>query len=150
MTGCVYVYILLSALLHKRPQCYIALPLASFHIIHMHLCRILSVVLYLMFLFMVVIVLLNTLIAQVSDTYTKVLKTAEDVHLFYQCAYIAKLEKQKIHFVNSSLKMLLAKCLACLKWLGCNCPCFVSVSLFNAMSCIVLLGCLSCLYCFHF
>jgi hypothetical protein len=42
----------------------------------------------------VVIVLLNVLIAQVSDTYAKVLEKAEGFKLFNQCIYIAKLEEQ--------------------------------------------------------
>ena len=43
---------------------------------------------------MVVIVLLNVLIAQVSDTYSKVLSTAEGVYLYRQCRYITSLEGQ--------------------------------------------------------
>lgn len=87
-----------------------------------------------MFLFMVVIVLLSTLIAQVSDTYTKVLSTAEGVHLFYRCAYITMLEKRKSQCIEICWRMLLAKCTTCLK--GMNeyleshrCNCFTSVSL---------------------
>ena len=59
------------------------------------LFRALSVILYLAFLFMVVIVLLNVLIAQVSDTYTKVLATAPEVFLSHQCWYMARIEQQK-------------------------------------------------------
>ena len=51
--------------------------------------------LYLAFLFMVVIVLLNVLIAQVSDTYTKVLATAPEVYLSHQSWYMARIEQQK-------------------------------------------------------
>lgn len=80
-------------------------------------CRFLSIVLYLMFLFIVVIVLLNVLIAQMSDTYTKVLSTAEGVHLFDQCVYIAHLENQKLGIDW------------CKRKLGCYCPCLASVSL---------------------
>lgn len=57
--------------------------------------RALSVILYLAFLFMVVIVLLNVLIAQVSDTYTKVLATAPEVYLSHQCWYMARIEEQR-------------------------------------------------------
>lgn len=95
-----------------------------------YFCRFLSVILYLMFLFMIVIVLLSTLIAQVSHTYTKVLSTAEGVHLFYQCAYIAKLETRKSQFLILFLKMPHGRCWTCLEWLGtkigCNCFAFVS------------------------
>ena len=56
--------------------------------------RALSVIIYLVFLFLVVIVLLNVLIAQVSDTYSKVLFTAEGVYLYRRCCYIIRLEKQ--------------------------------------------------------
>lgn len=52
---------------------------------------------------MVVIVLLNVLIAQVSDTYTKVLATAPKVYLSHQCWYMARIEQQKY-----------AACLPCL------------------------------------
>ena len=122
MTGhngmCNFIYCLL--LYYIRIGCsYVAFPLASFCFTHMHLCRLLSVVLYLMFLFMIIIVLLNTLIAQVSDTYTKVLSTAERVHLYYQCAYIAKVEKQKIQYIILCLKILC--CCASVSWL-CVCP----------------------------
>ena len=58
--------------------------------------RALSVIIYLIFLFLVVIVLLNVLIAQVSDTYSKVLSTAEGVYLYRQCRYIVNLEGQLI------------------------------------------------------
>ena len=79
---------------------------------------------------MIVIVLLNTLIAQVSDTYTKVLSTAESVHLFYQCAYIAKLEKRKSQFLILCLKMSRGRCWTCLKMLGrkIGCSFFAAVS----------------------
>ena len=49
---------------------------------------------YLVFLFLAVIVLLNVLIAQVSDTYSKVLSTAEGVYLYRRCRYITSLEGQ--------------------------------------------------------
>ena len=52
---------------------------------------------------MVVIVLLNVLIAQVSDTYTKVLATAPEVYLSHQCWYMARIEQQRY-----------AACLPCL------------------------------------
>ena len=77
---------------------------------------------------MIVIVLLNTLIAQVSDTYTKVLSTAEGVHLFYQCAYIAKLEERK--------SLCIQLC----------CSCFASVSLLHD-SLSQLCGTKDALYC---
>ena len=56
--------------------------------------RALSVILYLTFMFIVVVVLLNVLIAQVSDTYSKVLSTAEGVYLYHRCRYIANVNKQ--------------------------------------------------------
>ena len=56
--------------------------------------RALSVIIYLVFLFLVVIVLLNVLIAQVSDTYSKVLSTAEGVYLYRRCRYAINLDKQ--------------------------------------------------------
>ena len=61
-----------------------------------HLYRALSVILYLAFLFVVVIILLNVLIAQMSDTYAKVRTVARDVFLLYQCYYLAKIENQKL------------------------------------------------------
>ena len=57
-----------------------------------------TIILYSVFLFIVVIILLNVLIAQMSDTYSKVLSTAEYVYLFYRCRYIARLEKHRKYF----------------------------------------------------
>ena len=56
--------------------------------------RALSVILYLIFLFIVVVILLNVLIAQVSDTYSKVLSTVEGVYLYHRCQYTANVHKQ--------------------------------------------------------
>ena len=64
--------------------------------------RALSVIIYLVFLFLVVIVLLNVLIAQVSDTYSKVLSTAEGVYVYRRCRYITHLEAQLITGVSRS------------------------------------------------
>ena len=58
-------------------------------------CSILSIIIYLLFLFIIVTILLNVLIAQVSDTYAKVLEKAEGHKLFKQCLYVARLEKRK-------------------------------------------------------
>ena len=70
--------------------------------------RALSVIIYLLFLFIVVIVLLNVLIAQVSDTYSKVLSTAEGIYLYHQCRYIARLEAQQ--YYPGVLCYLLPRC----------------------------------------
>ena len=58
-------------------------------------CRALSVVLYLAFLFVVVIILLNVLIAQMTDTYSRASAMAEAVFLRSQCWYLAKLQDQR-------------------------------------------------------
>ena len=67
-----------------------------------------TIILYSVFLFIVVIILLNVLIAQMSDTYSKVLSTAEGVYLFYRCRYIARLEKHRKYFDRNR----------CCIWLG--------------------------------
>ena len=92
-------------------------------------CSLLSVILYLFFLFIVVIVLLNVLIAQVSDTYTKVLAKAEVYTHFYQCLYIARLERshctickiRPLHFFLQKLKLCGIFCSNCCKHLVCGC-----------------------------
>ena len=66
----------------------------TYEMIFLYLFSALSIIWYLLFLFIVVIVLLNVLIAQVSDTYAKVLEKAEGYKLFNQCLYIAQLEEQ--------------------------------------------------------
>jgi hypothetical protein len=75
----------------------------------------LAVIWYLFFLFIVVIVLLNVLIAQVSDTYAKILDKAEGYKLFNQCLYIAKLEQldSKVCMTHA-LHILLHKCKCCM------------------------------------
>lgn len=44
---------------------------------------------------MVVIVLLNVLIAQMTDTYSKVLATAREEYLVHQAMFLLKIEDQK-------------------------------------------------------
>ena len=62
--------------------------------------RALSVIFYLLFLFTVVLVLVNVLIAQMSDTYSKVLSTAEGVYLYHRCQFIARLESQRLKLLE--------------------------------------------------
>ena len=71
--------------------------------------RALSVIFYLVFLFLVVIVLLNVLIAQVSDTYSKVLSTAEGVYLYRRFRYAINLDKQ-IEGANSRTDSAMRHC----------------------------------------
>ena len=63
--------------------------------IFIHICspslsifRPLTIILYLVFLFTVTVVLLNVLIAQVSNTYSHVQSTAEGVYLYYRCVSV--------------------------------------------------------------
>ena len=77
---------------------------------------------YLLFLFIVVIVLLNVLIAQVSDTYAKVLETAEGYKLFNQCLYIAQLERQNNKIcMTSGIYLLVQKFNFCTRFYNCCC-----------------------------
>ena len=57
------------------------------------LCRPLTVMLYLLFLFLVVIILLNVLIAQVSETYAAVQSTARASFLFHRSRFITRCEE---------------------------------------------------------
>jgi hypothetical protein len=75
--------------------------------------RPLTIILYVLFLFVTVVILLNVLIAQMSDTYTKVLSTAEGVYLYYRCRYIAKLENRRHRFKKRN-------CFRCLDKLKCS------------------------------
>ena len=54
-----------------------------------------SIVLYLTFLFTVIVVLLNLLIAQMSDTYTKVQDDVEGTFAIARARIIARLQKDK-------------------------------------------------------
>jgi hypothetical protein len=62
--------------------------------------RPMTILLYLVFLFVVTVILLNVLIAQVSDTYSKVQAAAEGVYLFYRWKIVLRLEQQ-----NQRLKL---------------------------------------------
>ena len=55
--------------------------------------RPLTIILYLLFLFLVVIILLNVLIAQVSETYTAVQSTARATFLFHRSRFITRCEE---------------------------------------------------------
>ena len=69
-----------------------------------------------------VIVLLNVLIAQVSDTYAKVLETAEGYKLFNQCLYIAQLEQQNNKIcMNRGIYLLVQKFKCCTRFYNCCC-----------------------------
>ena len=52
-----------------------------------------SIVMYLIFLFAVIVVLLNLLIAQMSDTYTKVQEDVEGTFAIARARIIARLQK---------------------------------------------------------
>ena len=54
-----------------------------------------SIVLYLTFLFAVIVVLLNLLIAQMSDTYAKVQEDVEGTFAIARARIIARLQKGK-------------------------------------------------------
>ena len=54
-----------------------------------------SIVMYLIFLFAVIVVLLNLLIAQMSDTYTKVQEDVEGTFAIARARIIARLQKGK-------------------------------------------------------
>ena len=100
-------------------------------------CRPLTIILYVLFLFVTVVILLNVLIAQMSDTYTKVLSTAEGVYLYYRCRYIAKLENRRHRFKKRN-------CFRCLDKLKC--------SLEEGVCCCMRLKCCSrskVIFCIH-
>ena len=61
-----------------------------------HLPRWFSIVIYLPFLFTVIVVLLNLLIAQMSDTYTKVQEDVESTFALERARIIAKALKRNI------------------------------------------------------
>ena len=61
-----------------------------------HPCRWFSVVLYLLFLFTVIIVLLNILIAQVNDTYSKVQLDVEGTFAMARARIVARFMKGKM------------------------------------------------------
>ena len=54
-----------------------------------------SIVLYLAFLFTVIVVLLNLLIAQMSDTYTKIIEDVEGHFALARARIIARLQRRK-------------------------------------------------------
>lgn len=53
-----------------------------------------SIIMYLTFLFAVIVVLLNLLIAQMSDTYTKYQEDAEGMFAIARARIIARLQKR--------------------------------------------------------
>ena len=61
-----------------------------------HFCRWFSVILYLLFLFTVIIVLLNILIAQVNDTYSKVQQDVEGTFAMARARIVARFMKGKM------------------------------------------------------
>jgi len=65
-------------------------------ILSFHCCRWLSVIIYTVFLFVVITVLLNLLIAQMSDTYTNVQSDAQRSLFINKAWIIAKVEQSSL------------------------------------------------------
>ena len=109
------------------------------------LFRAMSVIIYMVFLFIVVIVLLNVLIAQVSDTYGKVLSTAEGIYLYHQCRYIARLEAQQ--FYPGVICYLLPRCFE-----RCGGACFRRCGFDRFPTCLQICCLISCIIplCFYY
>jgi len=63
-----------------------------------------SIVMYLVFLFTVIVVLLNLLIAQMSDTYTKVQEDVEGTFAIARARIIARLQKGKRLFCRGKVR----------------------------------------------
>ena len=61
-----------------------------------HCCRWLSVIIYTVFLFVVITVLLNLLIAQMSDTYTNVQSDAQQSLFINRAWVVAKVEQSSL------------------------------------------------------
>lgn len=59
-------------------------------------CRWFSIVLYLVFLFVVIVVLLNLLIAQMSNTYSNIQDEAEATYAVARARILSRLEKTRI------------------------------------------------------
>ena len=63
-----------------------------------------STVMYLAFLFCVIVVLLNLLIAQMSDTYTKLQDDVEGTFIIARARIIARLQKTKWPFFGKEVR----------------------------------------------
>ena len=83
-------------------------PSVAHQFVRMHplpsLPRWFSIVMYLVFLFTVIVVLLNLLIAQMSDTYNKIQEDVEGTFAIARARIIARLQKGKRLFCRGKVR----------------------------------------------